>query len=195
MVTGIIQDLFKRVPQDVMGDDLPAIMNILYKIGEESILRADLLEQIPDLAAAAVESNVLKDVVSEYLIPLVARSVGLPDNAVDRAAQAALFQLIEAGYVSKFDAEIKICPSILALSNLDSTPDANTKAIPLMSKLGPHLGRDITERVFLERFTELCTSPIFFVRKMCADHFGHFCTAIGKEAFEESLVSFLCIVI
>ncbi|CAH1973184.1 unnamed protein product [Acanthoscelides obtectus] len=154
----------------------------------ESILRADLLEQIPDLAAAAVESNVLKDVVSEYLIPLVARSVGLPDNAVDRAAQAALFQLIEAGYVSKFDAEIKICPSILALSNLDSTPDANTKAIPLMSKLGPHLGRDITERVFLERFTELCTSPIFFVRKMCADHFGHFCTAIGKEAFEESLL-------
>nr|CAH7715020.1 unnamed protein product [Callosobruchus chinensis] len=93
--------------------------------------------------------------------------------------------MLEAGYVSKFDAEIKICPSILALEH---SADTNTKAIPLMSKLGPHLGKDITERVFLKRFTESCTSSIFLVRKMCADHFGHFCTAIGKEAFEEYLL-------
>ncbi|VEN44895.1 unnamed protein product [Callosobruchus maculatus] len=184
MVARIVQDLFRTVPQQ-LEPDLPIIMNMVSKIGEESILRADLLEQIPHIAAAAVESNVLKHVVSEYLIPLVVRSLGLADNAVDRAAQAALFQMLEAGYVSKFDAEIKICPSILALEN---SADTNTKAISLMSKLGPHLGKDITERVFLKRFTESCTSPIFLVRKMCADHFGHFCTAIGKEAFEESLL-------
>nr|CAI5850875.1 unnamed protein product [Callosobruchus analis] len=100
----------------------------LYPEASKSILRADLLEQIPHIAAAAVESNVLRDVVSEYLIPLVVRSLGLADNAVDRAAQAALFQLLEAGYVSKFDAEIKICPSILALGN---SPDTNTRAIPV----------------------------------------------------------------
>lgn len=58
-----------------------------------------------------------------------------------------------------------------------------------MSKLAPFLGRDVTERVFLKRFTELCTSPIFFVRKVCAAHFGEFCSVVGKDAFENTLVS------
>lgn len=57
-----------------------------------------------------------------------------------------------------------------------------------MSKLAQHLGRDVMERVFLKRFTELCVSPMFCVRKICAGNFGEFCSVIGKEALENTLV-------
>lgn len=61
--------------------------------------------------------------------------------------------------------------------------------LQLMSKLAPLLGRDVTERVFLGRFTELCSSPMFYIRKVCAAHFGNFCAVVGKDAVEKVLVS------
>ena len=36
----------------------------------------------------------------------------------------------------------------------------------LMSKMAPLLGRDITERMFLPRFCEMLTDPLFHVRKV-----------------------------
>jgi len=36
----------------------------------------------------------------------------------------------------------------------------------LMSKMAPLLGREMTERVFLERFCEMCCDPLFHVRKV-----------------------------
>lgn len=58
-----------------------------------------------------------------------------------------------------------------------------------MSKLAKHLGRDVMERIFLKRFTELCTSPMFCIRKICAGNLGEFCSVIGKDALENILVS------
>ncbi|KAG5900679.1 hypothetical protein JTB14_005944 [Gonioctena quinquepunctata] len=174
------------------GADLPEIMRILTKIGEESILRADLLEQIPHIAAQAVECSIrvegLKNVVSEYLIPLVVRNLGYSDTAVDKAAHVTLINLIEHGYINKQQAEIQVCPAILALSKDETSADINTGAITLMSKLAPLLGRDITERVFLKRFIDLCASPMFYVRKVCAAHFGEFGAVLGKDAFENILL-------
>lgn len=36
----------------------------------------------------------------------------------------------------------------------------------LMSKMAPLLGKDMTERLFLLRFCEMCTDPLFHVRKV-----------------------------
>lgn len=58
-----------------------------------------------------------------------------------------------------------------------------------MSRLAPLLGTEITERVFLQRFAELCSNKVFYVRKVCASHYGDFCAIIGREAFEQILVS------
>lgn len=97
------------------------------------MLRADLLEQIPHIAAQAVESatrvSALKNVVSEYLIPLVVRNLGSTDTAVDRAAHATLIHLIEEDFITKQQAEIQVCPSILALSKVESIADINTGAV------------------------------------------------------------------
>lgn len=59
-----------------------------------------------------------------------------------------------------------------------------------MSRLAPFLGQEVTERVFLQRFSQLCSNHMFYVRKVCASHFGDFCAVIGKEAYERTLVSF-----
>lgn len=58
-----------------------------------------------------------------------------------------------------------------------------------MSKLAPFLGREVTERVFLQRFSQLCSNHMFHVRKVCASRFGDFCAVIGKDAYEHILVS------
>ncbi|KAJ8940759.1 hypothetical protein NQ318_009671 [Aromia moschata] len=158
----------------------------------KSMLRADLLEQIPHIAAQAIECSskvsVLKNIVSEYLIPFVVRNLGSSDTAVDKAAHATLIHLIEQGFITKQQAEIQVCPSILALSKVESVADINTGAVALMGKLASLLGRDVTERIFLKRFSELCASHMFYIRKVCAAHFGEFSAVVGKETFEKVLL-------
>lgn len=61
--------------------------------------------------------------------------------------------------------------------------------LQLMIKMVPLLGPEITERVYLSRFAQLCSNKLFYVRKVCAVHFGEFCTVVGREAFEQVLVS------
>lgn len=39
-------------------------------------------------------------------------------------------------------------------------------AFQLMSKMSQLLGKDMTERLFLSRFCEMCTDPLFHVRKV-----------------------------
>jgi hypothetical protein len=42
----------------------------------------------------------------------------------------------------------------------------NFLCLQLMSKMSQLLGRDMTERLFLQRFCEMCTDPLFHVRKV-----------------------------
>lgn len=100
----------------------------------ESILLTDLLDQIPDIAEhitllCSSKSSNLKDAICDYLVPLMVRNLGCPDAAVDRAARAALIRVIERGLITKFQIEIKVCPSILALSKTETSTDINVDAI------------------------------------------------------------------
>lgn len=88
-----------------------------------------MLDQIPHIAAQTIECSSklgdLRNTVCDYLIPLVVRNLGCVDAAVDKAAHAALIQLIEQGFITKQQVEIQVCPSILALSKEDNTIDIN----------------------------------------------------------------------
>ncbi|CAG9763789.1 unnamed protein product [Ceutorhynchus assimilis] len=101
----------------------------------QALLKTDLLEDIPNIAAQALENServpALKDVIGEYLIPLVLRNIGCSDAGVDKTAQTTLVHLIQRDYVTQTQAEIKICPSILALTKMESQHqlDVNTGAI------------------------------------------------------------------
>ncbi|KAG7166228.1 Serine/threonine-protein phosphatase 4 regulatory subunit 1-like, partial [Homarus americanus] len=61
--------------------------------------------------------------------------------------------------------------------------------LQLMSKMAPLIGREMTERLFLERFTRLCSDALFQVRKVCASNFGDFCSVVGTHPTEDILVS------
>ena len=60
--------------------------------------------------------------------------------------------------------------------------------LQLLSKMAPLIGKDIVEKLFLERFALLCLDPLFHVRKVCAANFGDFSSVVGSESTEAVLL-------
>uniref|UniRef100_A0A4X2LZ02 Serine/threonine-protein phosphatase 4 regulatory subunit 1 n=1 Tax=Vombatus ursinus TaxID=29139 RepID=A0A4X2LZ02_VOMUR len=59
----------------------------------------------------------------------------------------------------------------------------------IMCKMAPMVGKDITERLILPRFCEMCCDcRMFHVRKVCAANFGDICSVVGQQATEEMLL-------
>ena len=58
-----------------------------------------------------------------------------------------------------------------------------------MSKMAPLVGREMTENLFVERFTSLCSDNLFQVRKVCAANFSDFSGVVGPAATEAVLVN------
>lgn len=59
----------------------------------------------------------------------------------------------------------------------------------LMSKMAPLLGSEITEQMFVPRFTALCSHNLVPIRKTCASNFGDFCAVVSRHVTETQLVS------
>lgn len=57
-----------------------------------------------------------------------------------------------------------------------------------MTKLAPMLGQEATERHFMARFGEMCSDPLFHVRKVIATNFGEMCMVLGQENTETHMV-------
>ncbi|ENN76685.1 hypothetical protein YQE_06751, partial [Dendroctonus ponderosae] len=156
---------------------------------KNDFLQENFLEKIPSIAAEALANSdrveALKDVIGDYLLPVVVRNLGWSETGINLAAKAVLVEMMEKGYVTQFQAEVKVCPAILALQN---QLDVNTSAITLMSKFIRLLGKDIAERILMKRFIELCSSHLFYVRKLAAWQFGHYCAIVGSKVYEESLL-------
>lgn len=104
-----------------------------FFFAEVVAVRTDLLEQIPALAVRITECSPkypqLATVISQYLIPIIVRNLGKSDGQVRNAAHSALFTLLEQGLLTKEEAEITVCPTILAMSKMESIIDLNTSAI------------------------------------------------------------------
>ena len=57
--------------------------------------------------------------------------------------------------------------------------------------MAPLIGREMAERLFLQRFATLCVDPLFHVRKVCAANFGDFSGMVGSDSTEQTLVCIL----
>lgn len=92
----------------------------------DHIVTADLLEQVPLIAAKATEHSAdcseLKSIVNDYLITLVVKNI---DNT--KSVIPALTQLIEQGFINKTQVEIRICPTILSLSRSELNAAASVE--------------------------------------------------------------------
>ncbi|XP_042885517.1 serine/threonine-protein phosphatase 4 regulatory subunit 1-like isoform X2 [Penaeus japonicus] len=196
MVARSIQETLRAVvgvPEDV--HTVLEIMNSLSS-NDEAAVRTELMEQVPQIAVLCHEyPEHLGGVVANNLVPMVVKYLTDPNNQVRKTSQAALLVLLEQELVSRSDVHDQVCPVILDLTCPDAMDDFKTEAVALMSKMAPLIGREMTERLFLERFTRLCSDALFQVRKVCASNFGDFCSVVGTQPTEEVLVSrfvFLC---
>merc|ERR1711971_640616 len=144
----------------------------------------DTLRQVSDV------SNDIEAVfaIVARLLPLVVKFLTDTNNQVRKTSQAALLVLLEQGLVDKADVEEQVCPVILRLTESDSMDDYRTEAVALLSKMAPLIGKEMSQRLFLQRFATLCVDPLFHVRKVCAANFGDFSGVVGSDPTEQTLL-------
>ncbi|XP_061166602.1 serine/threonine-protein phosphatase 4 regulatory subunit 1-like isoform X2 [Saccostrea echinata] len=172
-------------------DDVLPVFNAMVKLSQDSdpIVRSELMEQVPHLAVYCQDNSDIYDrSISSYLLPMVVRYLNDQNNQVRKTSQAALLVLMEQELICKEDIEQQVVGVILDLASPDSLDDYRTEAVALMSKMAPLLGKDMTERLFLLRFCEMCTDPLFHVRKVCAANFGDMCKVVGQDNTEQHLL-------
>lgn len=58
-----------------------------------------------------------------------------------------------------------------------------------MCKMAPLIGKELTEKIFLDRYIALCEDKEFYTRKFCASHLGELCAAVGRKTLFRKLVS------
>lgn len=57
-----------------------------------------------------------------------------------------------------------------------------------MGKVASLLEPETAEKLFLRHYLSLCRDENFFIRKLCAIHFGEFSAAMPKDIMYEKLV-------
>ncbi|XP_071660352.1 serine/threonine-protein phosphatase 4 regulatory subunit 1 isoform X8 [Patagioenas fasciata] len=148
------------------------------------------MEQVPHIAMFCQENRPsIPYAFSKYLLPIVVRYLADQNNQVRKTSQAALLVLLEQELIERYDVETKVCPVLIDLTAPDSNDDVKTEAVAIMCKMASMVGKDITERLVLPRFCEMCCDcRMFHVRKVCAANFGDICSVVGQQATEEMLL-------
>ncbi|XP_052816224.1 serine/threonine-protein phosphatase 4 regulatory subunit 1-like isoform X2 [Mya arenaria] len=168
-----------------------AVLTAMVKLSEDSdpIVRSELMEQIPHIAVYCHDNeDIFQNAISVYILPMVVRYLDDANNQVRKTSQAALLVLLEQELITRDHIEEQVVSVILELAGVDSLDEYRTEAVALMSKMAPLLGKDMTERVFLDRFCEMCCDPLFHVRKVCAANFGDFCSVVSQHSTEKKLL-------
>ncbi|XP_012373272.2 serine/threonine-protein phosphatase 4 regulatory subunit 1 [Octodon degus] len=190
MVARSLLDTLREVCDDER--DCVAVLERISRLADDSepTVRAELMEQVPHLALFCQESRPsIPCAFSKYLLPVVVRYLADQNNQVRKTSQAALLALLEQELIERFDVETRVCPVLIELTAPDSNDDVKTEAVAIMCKMAPMVGKDITERLILPRFCEMCCDcRMFHVRKVCAANFGDICSVVGQQATEEMLL-------
>ncbi|XP_051010406.1 serine/threonine-protein phosphatase 4 regulatory subunit 1 [Acomys russatus] len=190
MVARSLLDTLREVCDDER--DCIAVLERISRLADDSepTVRAELMEQVPHIALFCQENRPsIPYAFSKYLLPIVVRYLADQNNQVRKTSQAALLALLEQELIERCDVETKVCPVLIELTAPDSNDDVKTEAVAIMCKMAPMVGKDITERLILPRFCEMCCDcRMFHVRKVCAANFGDICSVVGQQATEEMLL-------
>uniref|UniRef100_A0A4W5R3H1 Serine/threonine-protein phosphatase 4 regulatory subunit 1 n=1 Tax=Hucho hucho TaxID=62062 RepID=A0A4W5R3H1_9TELE len=190
MVARSLLDTLKAVNEDER--DCITVLERVGRLADDSepTVRAELMEQVPHIAIFCQENRPsIPFAFSKYLLPIVVRYLADQNNQVRKTSQAALLVLLEQELIERGDIETLVCPVLVELTAPDSNDDVKTEAMAIICKMAPMVGKDITERLFLPRFCEMCCDcRMFHVRKVCAANFGDICSVVGGEATEELLL-------
>ncbi|XP_077075100.1 serine/threonine-protein phosphatase 4 regulatory subunit 1 isoform X3 [Siphateles boraxobius] len=190
MVARSLLDTLRAVSEDER--ECVSVLERIDRLADDSepTVRAELMEQIPHIAIFCQENRPsIPFAFSKFLLPIVVRYLADQNNLVRKTSQAALLVLLEQELIERGDVESLVCPVLVDLTAPDSNDDVKTEAMAIICKMAPMVGKDITERLFLPRFCEMCCDcRMFHVRKVCAANFGDICSVVGGEATEELLL-------
>ncbi|XP_051538518.1 serine/threonine-protein phosphatase 4 regulatory subunit 1 [Myxocyprinus asiaticus] len=190
MVARSLLDTLRAVSEDER--ECVSVLERIDRLADdlEPTVRAEIMEQIPHIAIFCQENRPsIPFAFSKYLLPIVVRYLADQNNLVRKTSQAALLVLLEQELIDRGDVESLVCPMLVDLTAPDSNDDVKTEAMAIICKMAPMVGKDITERLFLPRFCEMCCDcRMFHVRKVCAAIFGDICNVVGGEATEELLL-------
>lgn len=190
MVARSLLDTLRAVSEDER--ECVSVLERIDRLADDSepTVRAELMEQIPHIAIFCQENRPsIPSAFSKYLLPIVVRYLSDQNNLVRKTSQAALLVLLEQELIERGDVEKLVCPVLVELTAPDSSDEVKTEAMAIICKMSPMVGKDVTERLFLPRFCEMCCDcRMFHVRKVCAANFGDICSVVGGEATEELLL-------
>ncbi|XP_067291244.1 serine/threonine-protein phosphatase 4 regulatory subunit 1 isoform X2 [Pseudorasbora parva] len=190
MVARSLLDTLRAVSEDER--ECVCVLERIDRLADDSepTVRAELMEQIPHIAIFCQENRPsIPFAFSKYLLPIVVRYLADQNNLVRKTSQAALLVLLEQELIERGDVESLVCPVLVDLTAPDSNDDVKTEAMAIICKMAPMVGKDVTERLFLPRFCEMCCDcRMFHVRKVCAANFGDICSVVGGDATEELLL-------
>ncbi|XP_012279230.1 serine/threonine-protein phosphatase 4 regulatory subunit 1 isoform X2 [Orussus abietinus] len=186
LMTGrVLEEIFRSAVDYMTELPIDEIMEPVQSIIKDSevTVRSDLIEMLPRVAMICQEApGLFPNFVSHHLLGIVLKYLRDSDNQVRQAAQAALLALLERHLLDKDSIEHVVCPVLMELSHQEV--EFIISSIALMSKMALLVGREFTERVFLDRYVVLCSHVKFLARKACAIHIGGFCAAVGREVVE-----------
>ncbi|XP_018407558.1 PREDICTED: serine/threonine-protein phosphatase 4 regulatory subunit 1-like [Cyphomyrmex costatus] len=198
MVGRILVELFRGAVNNKITLIVEEVMQLVQLVinDNDALVRSDLVEQIPNVAIICHEApHLFGDVLRNHLLDIVMKYLKDQDNQVRQMARIALTMLMKRGLFDNDTIENVICPTIEKLSYMwqlgsrDMADEHDRNAnISLMCRLAPLIGSELTEKVFLPRYLDLCEDKDMMVRRICATHFGEMCTAVGKEKLYSKLI-------
>ncbi|XP_043493871.1 serine/threonine-protein phosphatase 4 regulatory subunit 1-like isoform X2 [Polistes fuscatus] len=188
MVGRILVESFRSAANTETKLPIEEYMKCVHKISDDSetAIRLDLVDQLPYAAMIVREApHLFGDVLHNGILSIIKKYLLDVDSQVRQSAQEALLVLIKHGMLETKIIETEICPIVEELSRM--TVEYLNSGISLMSKMALLIGKELTEKVFLDRYIALCEDNIFHVRRMCVVHFGEMCTAVRKKALLQKL--------
>ncbi|XP_072751644.1 serine/threonine-protein phosphatase 4 regulatory subunit 1 isoform X5 [Anoplolepis gracilipes] len=191
MVGRILVEMFRAAVNNKLTLIVEDIMQHVQLIidDNDALVRSDLVEQIPNVAIICLEApDLFGDVLRNHLLGIIIKYLSDPDNQVRQMAQSALMTIVKRGLLENDTIEHEICPTIEHLSYMSADEHLRNANISLMCRLAPLIGSELTEKVFLRRYLDLCEDNDMIVRRTCATHFGEMCVAVGKEKLYSKLI-------
>ncbi|XP_035220121.1 serine/threonine-protein phosphatase 4 regulatory subunit 1-like isoform X2 [Stegodyphus dumicola] len=161
---------------------------------EEAMVRSEVMGHIPAIALFCKDHCAgLKTVIRQQLVPYTVKLLTDDQLQVRVVGQSSLLVLLENNLIDNSQLSEWICPLISQLATSESNnEELRVEDVTVMCKMIPHVGREITVKMFLEPFVSLCCSSTFTFRKVCALNFGQISKVVGTELTELNLLpSFL----
>ncbi|XP_012165643.1 serine/threonine-protein phosphatase 4 regulatory subunit 1 isoform X3 [Bombus terrestris] len=183
----MLVEVFRTAASNGTKLNVNEVMQAVRQIADDTDAQVglDLMEHIPHVVTICHETPHLFDnIFHNHLLDIIIRYLQDQDNQVRMMAQTAVLTLTKKGLIDNTTIEGKLCPVI---ETLCTSVDFLNSGISLMCKMAPLIGKELTEKIFLDRYITLCEDKEFYTRKFCASHLGELCAAVGRKTLFRKL--------